>query len=235
MAMLANNLSTLGVSAAKLDNKVDTTSFSLQWLPTTGEFGLYGTFGDYDYHEQVATRIGIHYTQSTEDKQSQPGTEDVENSQIRLTDGSNVFTPDLFAPGVSVEQVHYAMSSLDAGIKYRGLSLEAEYYWRRLSDFEGTNTTGIANIEDQGYQVQASGMILRNVLQAYIGGAEIRGDYGDASEVRAGMNWYPRKTRGLRVNAEWLRLNNCPVGYTAVPYPVGGEGNVFHANVEMNF
>jgi hypothetical protein len=50
MAMFANNLSTLGVSAAQLDNKLDTQSYSVQWLPTTGEFGLYGTFGDYDYH-----------------------------------------------------------------------------------------------------------------------------------------------------------------------------------------
>ena len=34
----------------------------LQWLPTTGEFGLYGTFGDFDHHERVATRLGAHYT-----------------------------------------------------------------------------------------------------------------------------------------------------------------------------
>jgi hypothetical protein len=34
MAMIANNLSTLGVSAAQLDNEFDTFSGSLQWLPT---------------------------------------------------------------------------------------------------------------------------------------------------------------------------------------------------------
>ena len=62
MAMLANNLSTLGVSASQIDNKLDTQSYMLQWLPTTGEFGLYGTFGDYDYHEKLATRLGVHYT-----------------------------------------------------------------------------------------------------------------------------------------------------------------------------
>ncbi|HEX2344277.1 MAG TPA: DUF3011 domain-containing protein, partial [Vicinamibacterales bacterium] len=62
--MFANNLSTLGVSAAQLDNKFDTQSYSLQWLPTTGEFGLWGTFGDYDDHQKVATRVGLHYTHS---------------------------------------------------------------------------------------------------------------------------------------------------------------------------
>ena len=42
MAMFATNLSILGVSAAQLDNRIDTQSYMLQWLPTTGEFGLCG-------------------------------------------------------------------------------------------------------------------------------------------------------------------------------------------------
>jgi hypothetical protein len=78
-------------------------------------------------------------------------------------------------------------------------------------------------------------MAIEKTLQPYVSGAEIRGRFGNASEVRAGVNWYFRRERGLRVNAEWLNLHNCPVGYTAVPYPVGGNGNVFHANLEMNF
>jgi len=65
--------------------------------------------------------------------------------------------------------------------------------------------------------------------------SQIFGHYGDASELRAGANWYFVKERGLRVNAEWIHLDNCPVGYTAVPYPVGGSGSVFHINIEMNF
>jgi hypothetical protein len=235
MAMLANNLSTLGVSASQLDNTLDTTSLMLQWLPTTGEFGLYGTFGDFDHHEKVATRLAGHYTHSTEDKQSQPGANGIENSQIRLTDGSIVFTPDLFGPGITVEKVTYDMVSLDGGIKYKGLSLEAEYYWRWLGDFRGVDTGGIADIDDHGFQVQSSAMVVPRTLQVYLSGSAIRGGYGNASEVRAGANWYFVKERGLRVNAEWLHLNNCPVGYTAVPYPVGGNGDVFHTNVELNF
>jgi hypothetical protein len=235
MAMFANNLSILGVSASQLDNKFDTQSFMLQWLPSTGEFGLFGTFGDFDDHQKVATRLGVHYTHSLEDKQSQPGTNSIENSQIRLTDGSIVFTPDLFGPGIVVETVDYQMTSLDAGIKYRGLSLEAEYYRRWLTDFTGINTAGIANITDDGYQLQSSAMVIPKTLQLYLSGSQIFGRYGDASEVRAGENWYFVKDRGLRLNAEWIHLSRCPVGYTAVPYPVGGNGNLFHINLELNF
>lgn len=235
MAMIANNMSTLGVSAAQLDNGINTTSLMLQWLPTTGEFGLYGTFGDFDYHEKVATRLGGHYSHSREDKQSQPGTDAIENSQIRLTDGSVIFTPDLFGPGITVDQVTYDMVSIDGGVKYKGLSLEAEYYWRWLGDFTGTDTAGIEDIDDHGFQVQSSAMAVRNLLQVYLSGAAIRGRYGDSSEVRAGANYFPMKERGFRVNAEWLHLNKSPVGYTAVPYPVGGNGDIFHVNIELNF
>jgi hypothetical protein len=228
-------LSTLGVSASQLDNGLNTTSLSVNWMPTTKEFGPLGTFGDYERHEKLATRLGAHYTHSIEDKQTQPGTSSIENSQIRLTDGSNIFTPNLFGSGITVEKVRYQMASVDGGLKYRGLSLEAEYYWRWLDDFKGTNVQGIANIDDHGYQVQTSAVPVPQILQVYVSGAEIKGHYGNGSEIRAGANVFPLKTRGFRWNTEWLHLNKCPVGYTAVPYPVGGNGNVFHLNFELNF
>ena len=233
--MFANNLSTLGVSAAQIDNKFDTQSYSVQWLPTTGEFGLWGTFGDYDDHQQVATRIGFHWSHSREEKQSQPGTEGIENSQIRLTDGSVIFTPDLFGPGITINELDWRMSSLDAGVKYKGLSLEGEYYWRWLSNYTGLNTGGVPDISDNGYQLQASAMVVPKALQLYFGTSQIFGNHGDPWEVRGGANWYPMKERGIRVNGEWMYVDGSPVGYTAYPYAVGSKGPVFHLNLEMNF
>ncbi len=236
MAMLANNLSTLGVSAAQLDNGLNTTSFMLQWLPTTGEFGLYGTFGDYDHHEKVATRLAGHYTHSREDKQSQPGTNvDREQPDPAHRRERHLHVRPLRTGNHRGEGRPTTWRAWTPAVKYKGLSLEAEYYWRWLSDFAGPNTAGIADIDDHGFQVQSSAMVVPKTLQVYLSGSAIRGLYGNASEVRAGVNWYFVKERGLRFNAEWLHLNKCPVGYTAVPYPVGGNGNVFHTNVEMNF
>jgi hypothetical protein len=237
MAMVGNNLSTLGVSAAQLDNRLATQTGMLVWMPTTGEFGLYGTFGDYDDHQMVATRFGAHFTHSVETRQEQPGTNAIENSQIRLTDGNIIFTPELFGPGITVDTVDYRMMSLDAGVKYHGLSLEGEYFRRWLSNFTftGPNTASIPEIVDNGYQLQSSAMAVQKYLQVYLSGSQIFGSFGDAGELRAGASWYFTGQRGLRANAEWILLNNCPVGYTAVPYPVGGNGNVFHLTVEMNF
>jgi hypothetical protein len=236
-AMLATNMSILGVSASQIDNKIDTYSLMLNWLPTTKEFGPIGAFGDFENHQEVATRIGVHYTHSTENSQEQPGTNNIENTQIRLTDGNQIFTPNLFGPGIEVDDVLYQMVSLDAGVKYRGYSLEAEYYWRHLSDFRGPGVTPglIDNIDDTGYQVQASAMLIPKLFQVYTGYSEIQGPYGDSNELRIGMNYFPQQMRGIRVNGEWLRLDDIPVGYTAVPYPVGGDGDVFHLNFELNF
>ena len=78
-------------------------------------------------------------------------------------------------------------------------------------------------------------MVVKNVLQLYLSGSQIFGDYGDPSEVRVGGNWYFTKQRGLRLNAEYIHVNHSPVGYTAYPMPVGANGNIFHINLEMNF
>src|SRR5262249_47583561 len=152
-----------------------------QWLPTTGEFGLYGTYGDFDDHQQAATRVGVHYTHSLEDRQSQPGTNAIENSQIRLSDGSLVFTPDLFGAGITVNSVDYQMMSIDAGIKYHGSAIEVEYYKRWLMNFSGLNTSGIPNITDDGYQAQLSAMAVPKTLQLYLSGSQIFGGYGNPS------------------------------------------------------
>jgi len=131
--------------------------------------------------------------------------------------------------------VKYRMSSLDGGLKYKGLSLEAEYYWRWLRDYEGLNVSAVPDINDHGYQIQASAMPIPKLLQVYFGNSGVYGKYGDPWEVRFGTSVYPVKQRGFRVNAEVIHINHSPVGYTAYPMPVGATGNVFHVNWEMNF
>ena len=104
-----------------------------------------------------------------------------------------------------------------------------------MSNFTGVNTSGIANINDHGYQLQASAMAVPKILQLYFGASQVFGRYGDQWEVRGGENWYVMKERGIRLNGEWMYVNRSPVGYTAYPYPVGAKGTVFHINLEMNF
>jgi hypothetical protein len=225
--MIGNNLSTLGVSSKELDDKFDTISGALWWMPTTGEFGVAEGFGDYDYHQKLATYLGIHASQSTETAQGQPSENDFENSQIRLTDGTLLFSPDPFLTGGKVEKARWRMATIDAGAKYRGLSLEAQYYWRKVDNFKTIGLVPIDKIDDQGLAVQVSGMPIKDLLQTYVTYSKIWGANGDPTEWSFGVNVYPFKRREMHVNFEALKLDHSPVGGYHMPIPVGGDGWVF--------
>ena len=232
--MLGNNMSQLGVSAAQLDNGLDTVSSALVWMPTTGEFGG-GRFGDYEEHQKVATRIGFHFNRSNENKQSQPNTDSFDNVQIRLDDGTVIFTPNLFAPGTTVNDVTYHMIDADAGIKYRGFSFDGEYYHRWLNGFSGPGTTGLPEITDNGFQLQTSVMIRPKLLQLYATGSSIFGKYGNPWDARVGITYFPWRNQSVRWNAEYIQLYRSPVGASSLPYAVGGTGPTFNSNLMVNF
>ena len=231
--MIANNLSTLGVSAAQLPNYFRTNATALVWMPTTGEFGA--GFGDFEGHEHVATRLAGHFTYSQENKQSQPGTDAPDNTQLRLSDGTIIFTPNIFGPGIVITDATYKMTSYDGGIKYHGMALEGEFYLHWLSNFKGPGTSVLNSNFDRGYQLQASAMVLPKTLQGYVGGSEIIGNFGRPWDFRAGVNYFPYKNRVVRWNTEFLYLYRSPVGYTSVPFPYGGTGPVFYTTLEMAF
>jgi hypothetical protein len=231
-AMVANNRSTLGVSAAQLPNHFNTISSVLVWMPK-GDYGL--GWGDFEHHESPVTRFGFHFNHSDENKQSQPNSDSFENVQLRLSDGSVIFTPNLFGPGITITDARYKMASFDAGIKYRGYALEGEYYWQWLNDFRGANTSGLPTDYAYGYQLQASAMVVPKTLQIYAGGSEIIGQFGRPWDFRAGTNYFPFKNKVVRWNTEFLYLYRSPVGYTSVPFPLGGTGPIFHTTLELAF
>jgi hypothetical protein len=234
--MVGNNLSALGISAAELDDEFATVSGSVWWMPTTGEFGYREGFGDYDQHRELATTLGAQFTFSREDKQSQSDEDDPENTQIRLSDGTVVFSPDAFAPGTQVDKLSYYMSSFDAGLKYEGFSLEGEYYLRWLDDL---STTGLPlpdeDFFDHGFQLQASAMLVPKTLQLYATGSKIFGEFGNPSDASLGLNWYPFKIQFVRLAGEVIYTSASPVGYSSIPMAVGGHGPIFNTNLELYF
>lgn len=236
-AMWGNNLSQFGIDAGQLDNQMNTFSGALTWLPTTGEYGPTNGYGDYEEHERLATRVGLHYTYSEENRQGQPSTEAPENSQIRLSDGNVIFSPGLFGPGSVVTDVRYQMASGDFGFKKGGFALEGDYFLRRVDDIRGVGLESLAfdHLVDEGVQAQLSAMLKPKELQVYAAGSKIFGDYGNPWDAKLGLNWFPAGTQTVRLNAEWIRVDRSPVGALSLPLAVGATGSIYHVNLELNF
>lgn len=243
-AMLGNNMSTLGVPASRLDNGFNTFSGALVWFPTGDyekNFSDQG-WGDFEHHDKFSTRFGFHFSRSNENKESQPSSDVFENTQLRLTDGTVIFTPDLFGQGITITDARWRMVSTDGAFKYHGLSVEGEYYWRWLDDFKFLSaitplqTQQVpSHIYDHAFQLQGSAMLVPGSVQLYTGHSRIFGKYGNPWDFRVGANVFPFKNKVVRWNTEALYLHKSPVGYTSVPFAVGGTGWVFHTNMELAF
>jgi hypothetical protein len=233
--MLANNLSALGISASQLNADLSTVSGFVWWMPTTGEFGPGTGFGDFEGHEKAATLFGVHYTRSREDAQEQPGTDAIENSQIRLSDGTLLFSTNAFNTGGQITDATYQMLDIDTGIKYRGFSLEGEYYTRWVNDFRIIGNIPISHLYDTGFQLQGSAMLLPRQLQIYVSGSQIYGHYGNPWDISTGLNWYPFERREMHINMQGIYDHHSPVGGLSYPYIVGGNGWIFNTDVILTF
>jgi len=174
--MIGNNNSNLDVPATKLDRNLSGGA-ALTWMPTTGEFGPRGAFGDYEQHEKVATRFNLAYTYSPEDRQSSISTP-AGNTTLRLTDSLNVFDTGALAKGVTVERVRYQLVSAAAGMKFHGFWLQGEGYGRRLDNFVADGKLPVGVVRDSGFYVQAADMIVPKRFELYGGTSYIFGDYG---------------------------------------------------------
>ena len=233
--MIANNLSALGVDAGQLDSDFGTVSGALWWMPTTGEFGPNLGFGDYEYHEKFATLFGVHFTHSREDSQAQPSADAFENSQIRLSDGTQIFQPNAFNTDGQIRKATYQMLDLNAGFKYRGWSLEGEYYFRWVGDFQTIGFIPVTSLFDHGFQLQTSAMLMRDVLQVYLSGSKVFGQYGDPWDLTFGFNLYPFLRREMHINLQGIYMSRSPVGGLSYPYQVGANGWILNTDIIVTF
>ncbi len=227
--MVGNNNSNLDVPAVRLDRDLS-GGFAITWLPTTGEFGPRGAFGDYERHESLATRLNLAYTDSPEDRQSPIGTP-AGNTTLRLADSLNVFDIGALAPGVTVESVHYKMVSSSPGIKIHGLWLQGEGYARRLDNFIADGKLPVSVVRDYGFYFQAAAMVIPNRFELYGTTSYVFSNYGKPKEFIVGGNYYPWNTRNIRLNTQLINVGHSPVSSTFGFYVGQLTGQVFSFGV----
>jgi len=227
--MIGNNNSNLDVPAVKLDRDLS-AGFALTWLPTTGEFGPRGGFGDYEHHQELATRFNLAYTYSPEDRQSSIGSASG-NTTLRLADSLNIFDTGALANGVTVEKSRYQLLSASAGMKYRGFWLQGEGYGRKLDNFVADGALPVGAVRDFGFYVQLADMIVPKRFELYGATSYVFSNYGRPKEFIVGGNYYPWDTRNLRLNIQLINVDHSPVNSTFGFYVGQVTGQVFSIGV----
>lgn len=221
---VANNLSQLGITAKQLSRDMG-NGIGLWWMPTTHEFGPNGSYGDFEDHQELATRFGASRIRSRENRQ-EIDANTPENTQVRLADSVLLFETGSLAPGVTVNEADWESVSVDLGMKYRGFFLQAEFYRRWLDHFVADGPLPVSRLVDDGFYVQSAFFPIRKKLELYAATSWVFGDedagFGESREYILGANFYPFDTRNARVNAQVIDVKKSAVS-SVFGFYVGGQ------------
>jgi hypothetical protein len=224
-AMIGNTSSEIAIPSSEFDRYFSYgASF---WVLPTGEFGPRGGYGDYEMHSEWSSRYGLSFTSSHEDAYIKEFENDnPKNTQLKLSDGTNIFSPGALAIGTQVRTADYTILSPDVGFKYNGLFLDFNYYLRWLD-----NLTTIGGpipqtkFFDHGLMVQIGKQVKPRKLELYTSYTNIWGEFNNPWEIAVGANYYPNSnTRNWRLNAMINHIEQSPVGSQFGFYSTGQTG-----------
>ena len=233
-AMVGNGLSQVGLKASQLTRGF-ATSASLWWMPTTTEFGDRGGFGDWEVHDRVATRFGVSFTHSRENRQDQISNPSPDNTSIRLSDSLNAFAEGALAPGVALQNADYWLLAADVGFKYEGVHVQGEYYYRVIDHLDADGPLPLSTIHDQGFYVQVSYFLMRKRLALYGLTSVIDGQFNTPWEGGGGVNWYPAPSHNVRLNLQIDYVHQSAAS-SLFGYYVGGQtGTTISSSADVLF
>jgi hypothetical protein len=220
-------------------------SATVWWMPTTGEFGPRGGFGDLEEHQQLATRFGLSAAHARENRAAALSSPTPNETQVRLSDGVYAFEQGALADSVTVNYLDYDALSFDAGFKYKGFSFQGEFLMRRLSQFEAFDVHQGPNyglpvaladnsLLDKSLYGSAGQMVVEKKLMLYAFGSYLFDEFErNPWEVGGGTSFYPYGNRSLRLNLHVLHIDKSPAGSNFGYYTSGQTGTTFSLGVDI--
>jgi hypothetical protein len=226
IAFVGNGLNTLNISANKIDTKL-LTSGSVWWEPL-GDYGEPGKarnmYEDYFAQKKVRVRIGTSFTRSPEDRFSNLDQSNPDNTSLYNSDGVLTFSTGAFAPGVTLEEATYRMWAIDGGLKYNGLAINGQYFFRWLNDFKADGPLPLSSTFDHGFELSVSKFVIPKKLILFARGSMVAGQFGNSHEYAGGFKWHFLPTERLWLSGELMRVWKVPYSGAFTPYTAGMTG-----------
>jgi len=228
-AMMANGFNTLNLQPNRLNNRF-CWSGSTWWEPW-GDFGR--GYSDLQNHRDAAVRLGATYTLAL-GRGSQADSDAVENSPIRLSDGTVITTPGALAPGVTLQTYDISLAAIDLAYKYRGLGLSTELYFQDLLRLKGNGPLPITSTGAFGGFLQGGYFILPQRAELYTRTSYVTGHYGSGWEAAGGFNWFfleGKENFRYTFDAAWLE--HSPAGQNRTGFVAGQTGLLIRSQVTV--
>jgi hypothetical protein len=226
LAFVGNGLNTLNISANKIDTNL-LLSGSVWWEPL-GAYSEPGKsrqmYDDYFASKKTRIRIGTSFTRSREDRFSETDQSSPDNTSIYNSDGVLAFSTGAFAPGVTVQEATYKMWAIDGGLKKSGFSVNGQYYFRWLNDFDADGPLPLASTFDHGFELSTGQFIVPKKLVLYARGSKVFGQFGSPYEYAGGFKWYFLPTERVWLTGELMRVHKAPYSGAFTPYTAGMAG-----------
>ena len=194
-----------------------------------GEFGDDGE-PDLDWHDQLAWRCGAGtaYTRISEVGRAEFERATVVDAGVPLA--------SILPPGVTTYDVW--LSTIDAHLKFRGLSIIADYYWRYLTQFSGVS---VPSLFDHGFNVQSGYFVIPHKLEAMARWSRIVGNSGtlgvsnqSSDQFDAGLGWYFRG-HGAKVLFLASYMDGAPLTDSRLDTVAGDVGWFFRTQLQWAF
>ncbi len=230
-AMVSNGFNTLNLRPTYLNQRY-CFSGSLWWEPWA-DFGR--GYSDLQQHEEAAIRLGGSYTYAL-GRGSQTATDAVENSPVRLSDGTLITTPGALAPGVTLQTYDISLAAVDASYKYRGLGLSTELYFQDLLNLRGNGPLPIRSTSAFGGFLQGGYFIVPRRAELYARTSYVTGHFGGGSEVAGGFNWFFLEGKdNLRFTFDAAWLDHSPAGQNRTGYDAGQTGILIRTQITATY
>jgi hypothetical protein len=219
--LVGNGFNTVGLNTTQLDTNL--VYSGMAWWEPLGPFG--NGFSDFDDHASPVLRFGhaLTYDRHGADPTGEPGPE---QTVVRLSDGTRLVEAAALAPGVTVNQFDLTLYSVHSGVKYRGWSVSAEYFFRWLTRIQADGPIGNHAYFDHGFFAQVGVFAAPQSVELFGRGSAVYGPFGNGSEVGGGLNWYVVRTPNWRFTADVAYVSDSSAQQDRTGFSAGASGTL---------
>ncbi|TWU06278.1 Phosphate-selective porin O and P [Stieleria varia] len=224
-----------GYRTANLPNSVTDTRFTFaatSYVDPNGDFG--GQIVDFDGTTSPLWRLGHSLVYSPQ-AGNESGIPLDEADFLRLSDGTRLTQTGALAAGTTVSDFDLWFYGVDMSWKYRGWSATSEVFLRWIDDITADGVLPQTNLFQHGFYAEGGRFIIPKTLDLNLRYSQVAGDFGTASEIASGFNWYPLAKSTIKCSFDATYLDGSPLQNTTSDILVGDDGVLFRSQFQAEF